>query len=109
MDQGSKIEELEGKMSMMERQVTRCNRSGDFNHFISHHWLPLQSMVFSWIEYPHCSAMEYSFPTPSCAEPLYGGGGPAVISRLWSASSIPPLKPITLPHLTNQGSLWICK
>ena len=104
------MEELEEKLANLESQATRCDRSGDFDHFISHNWLPLQSMVFSWIEYPHCSASKYTFPTPSCARPMYGDGGLAVVSRLWSQSSIPPLEPVELTDLLGvlrkAGELW---
>ena len=81
----------------MEEQVTRCDIWGDFNHFVSHHWLPFQSMVFSFIEHPHCASATISFPTPSCASPLYGDGGLEVNSQLWSTSSIPSLESLTPP------------
>ena len=42
MDQETKIEELEKRLS----DATRCGTRDDFDHFIAHHWLPFQSMVF---------------------------------------------------------------
>ena len=93
MDQGSKMEELERKVI----EATRCGTRDDFDHFIAHHRLPFQSMVFTWMEHPHCASSQVSFPPPSCSGPMFWHGGLTNLSESWKSTSIPSLKSITPP------------
>ena len=95
LDTESRNQEFESKLEELESMVTRCDICSDFNYFVSHHWLPFQLMVFAFVEHPHCTSTFISFPTPSCAGPLYGDGGLRVESEPWDSSAIPSLEPIT--------------
>ena len=85
MDQGTKIAELEERL----KEATRCGNRDDFDHFIAHHWLPFQSMVFAWVEHPRCTSSQVSFPPPSCSGPMFWHGGLMNLSESWETSSIP--------------------